>query len=94
MEITKVTDHPCQDLLSQLSDFIDGDAAATTCIEIERHLADCEDCRAVVDTLRKTVELYHQLPQPELSQSARERLYLALDLTDFLPTSSTPSNHL
>lgn len=67
----------CRHLLSDLSDYLDGEAAAEVCAEIERHLAECIDCRAVVDTLRKTIYLYHTLPQPSLSQDARTRLFAA-----------------
>ncbi len=74
----------CRDLLDGLSDFLDGEASAELCAEIQRHMADCKKCRVVVDTLRKTVTLYRQMPQPELSGQARERLYKVLDLSDYL----------
>lgn len=74
----------CQHLLDDLSDFLDGEASAEVCAEIERHLAGCENCRVMVDTLRKTVILYRELPQPELPQDARQRLYQALDLEVYL----------
>ena len=37
----------CAHLLADLSDYLDGEAAAEVCAAIERHLADCEDCRVV-----------------------------------------------
>ncbi len=70
----------CEHLLADLSDYLDGEAAASTCAEIERHLADCPDCRVVVDTLRKTISLYQDLPQPDLPVEVRARLFVALDL--------------
>ncbi len=77
--------HPnCEHLLDDLSDFLDGEASAEVCAEIERHLADCENCQVMVDTLHKTILLYHELPQPDLPQEARQRLYQALDLEAFL----------
>ena len=76
----------CQHLLENMSDYLDGEASAELCAEIERHLAGCADCRVVVDTLRKTITLYHELPRPELPPEARLRLYRALDLTEFLST--------
>lgn len=72
--------HECRHLLGDLSEYLDGEASAELCAEIERHLADCEDCRVVIDTLRKTVLLYHDLPRPGLPAGARERLFKALDL--------------
>ncbi len=80
--------HNCHHLLEALSDFADGDASAALCAEIERHLADCENCRVVVDTLRQTVKLYHELPQPVLPTGTRERLYRSLDLEAFLKPQS------
>jgi anti-sigma factor RsiW len=74
----------CPNLLENLSDYLDGAASAELCAEIERHLDGCTDCRVVVDTLRKTVALYHELPQPELPPEARLRLYKSLDLSEFL----------
>lgn len=74
----------CEHLLNDLSDYLDGEASEKVCADIERHLADCENCRVMVDTLRKTVLLYHELPQPELPQDTRQRLYQALDLESYL----------
>jgi len=72
--------HPCPQLLANLSDYLDGEAAEELCAEIERHLADCEDCRIVVDTLRKTIWLYRTLPPPSPPESVRLRLFHALEL--------------
>lgn len=72
----------CHHLLEELGEYLDGEAAAATCAEIERHLAECENCRAVVDTLRKTITLYRELPPPALSDAARARLYKTLSLSD------------
>jgi hypothetical protein len=72
----------CHDLLDGLSDFIDGEAS-DLCAQIQRHMSGCTKCRIVVDTLRKTVNLYHQLPQPEISDQAIERLYKVIDLSGF-----------
>ena len=47
----------CRHLLGQLADYVDGEASQALCQEIERHLSGCENCRVVVDTLRKTVTL-------------------------------------
>jgi len=74
----------CQYLLADLSSYLDGEASAEVCAEIERHLADCENCRVVVDTLEKTVTLYHELPKPEMPDAVRQRLFRRLDLEEFL----------
>ncbi len=70
----------CRALLGDLSDYLDGEASASVCAEIEQHMAGCQHCRVVVDTLRKTIALYHTLPQPGMPPEARERLYKVLNL--------------
>jgi anti-sigma factor RsiW len=75
----------CRHLLSSLSAYIDGDLEAALCAEIEAHMADCENCRIVVNTLSKTVELYtSSAPAEALPPAVRDRLYAKLDLTDLL----------
>lgn len=77
--------HECRHLLGSLSEYIDGDLEADLCAELERHLADCENCRVVVDTLEKTVYLYHTTAsQSDVPQGVRDRLFKCLDLDDYL----------
>ncbi len=75
----------CRTILDNLSLYLDGEASEALCAEIERHLAGCTDCRVVVDTLNRTISLYHALPKDELPDSLRKRLYKTLDLEQFLP---------
>ncbi|MCP4428076.1 MAG: hypothetical protein GY803_26620 [Chloroflexi bacterium] len=81
-----MTHKKCPHLLDDLSDYLDGETSEKVCAEIERRLADCENCQAVVDTLRKTVFLYRDMPQPTMPNDTRKRLYHALDLDTFLPS--------
>ena len=74
----------CHDMLGDLSDYLDGEASDELCAEIERHMAGCDKCRIVVDTLGKTIFLYRELPRPEMSEDARRRLYQSLDLQEYL----------
>lgn len=76
--------HDCHVLLRQLSDYISGEAAESLCAEIEAHLADCEDCRIMVDTLRKTILLYRSGRSDELPSDVRRRLHRRLALSEFL----------
>jgi predicted anti-sigma-YlaC factor YlaD len=55
------------------------------CSTLEHHLEDCEDCRIVVDTLRKTVYLYHETARTEnIPSDIRQRLYKSLKIEDYL----------
>jgi len=83
--MTHVHSHEdCRQLLGMLSDYIDGELEARLCEEIEAHLADCENCRIVIDTLRKTVLLYQMPDPPELPEDVELRLFKALDLEPYL----------
>jgi predicted anti-sigma-YlaC factor YlaD len=78
----------CRHLLASLSDYVEGEASENLCAEIDRHLAGCDNCRIVVDTLRKTIYLYHEaVPDPSVPDDVRQRLYHSLDLDDFLKIS-------
>ena len=70
----------CQELLGDLSAYLDGELSPALCAEIEQHMAECENCRVVVDTMRKTVDLYRTMPQPGLPEGLCEKLFKSLTL--------------
>ena len=70
----------CKELLSQVSEYVDGELEAALCAELEAHLADCPDCRVMVDTLRRTISLYHAQPAPDLPGDVQNRLFKVLKL--------------
>ena len=74
----------CDDLLRHLAAYLDEEAATALGAEIEHHLAECDDCRDVVARLRQTARFYRLAPRPAFPAAARERLYQALDLSEFL----------
>jgi anti-sigma factor RsiW len=76
-------EHPiCQELLGELSDYVDGELEAALCAELEAHLAECPDCRVMVDTLRKTIVLYRSQSQVGLPSDVQERLYKVLEMEE------------
>ena len=74
----------CRQILEPLSDYISGEAAESLCIQIEEHLRQCQNCRVMVDTLKKTITLYRTTAAADLPADVRRRLYHVLDLDDFL----------
>ena len=78
------THESCRELLSSLGDYVDGTLGDELCAEIERHMKGCNRCRVVVNTLRKTVELYHETAaETQLPEDVRNRLYIRLNLEDY-----------
>jgi anti-sigma factor (TIGR02949 family) len=86
MDTKKRQEHKnCRQLLGSLSEYVDGELDEELCSVLEQHLEDCEDCRIVVDTLRKTVYLYHESVQAEdIPSDIRKRLYKSLNIEDYL----------
>jgi anti-sigma factor RsiW len=73
--------HECRDLLARLSQYVDGELPPEECQLIEKHVADCQPCMALLDTLRRTLRLCRSLDAPEVSDSLtadlKKRLLLA-----------------
>ena len=75
----------CGEMLYGLSDYIDGEAKEAICAAIEAHMAECPDCRIMVDTLRQTIHLYRQQEQQlDLPEDVRTRLFYTHDLNDWV----------
>ena len=75
----------CQELLGSLSAYIDGDLSPELCRELEAHLAGCNDCRAVLNTTKRTIDLVHApVEKPDIPEDVRERLFKRLNLDTYL----------
>ncbi len=78
--MTHIHSETCKALKAQLSEFIDGELDDAMCQEIEQHIEGCENCRVVVDTLRKTILLYRDAPAETVPPQVHARLVKVLDL--------------
>jgi len=75
----------CDLVLTHLNDYIDQALAPDLCDALEAHLAECENCRVVFDTLNKTLYLVHQLKEtpPEVPTQVAYRLFAVMNLEAF-----------
>jgi len=96
MSTSPVTSHKhgeneCSRVLTHLNDYIDQKLSDELCAELEAHLAECENCRVVFDTLNKTLYLVHQLREepPQLPEAVEYRLFAVMKLEQFLPGKKT-----
>ncbi len=48
----------CKRLQEILGDYLDGELDPELCSELQKHLGDCEPCRVVVDTTKRTIQFY------------------------------------
>ncbi len=68
----------CKEVIRKLSEYLDRELDPSLAEELHRHMEHCEDCAMVVDTTRKTIEIYcHTEPLP-LPAEVRERLERAM----------------
>ena len=75
----------CRKLLGSLSEYVDGELNEELCSVLEQHIEDCEDCKIVVDTLRKTVNIYHMTAETgALPGDIQQRLFKSLNIEAYL----------
>ena len=72
----------CHELLGPLSEYISGEAAESWCMQINAHLAECENCRVVLNTVRQTILLYRAKTSAELPDEVVDRPNRVLDIAD------------
>jgi len=76
----------CDTLLHTLSEYIDDELSEEMCVEIQQHLESCGNCRAVLNTTRRTIDLV-RIPEgseTKLPDDVRQRLFRRLELERFL----------
>jgi hypothetical protein len=75
----------CKQMLSSLSEYIDGTLDENLCEVLEQHLDGCQNCQVVLDTLKKTIHVYQTTTEPEgLPGDVRQRLFVSLNLEDYI----------
>lgn len=75
----------CQELIAQLSNFLDGELDPALCEKIEQHLAECPYCHTVADTVQTMLALYRGAPSA-VPRETHAHLLQVLGLTS--PLSS------
>ena len=68
----------CTEFLAILDDVIDQSIAAETRAEIEAHISKCGHCEVVLNTTRKTIEIYQCHEIYELPSGVSERLHTVI----------------
>ena len=68
----------CKKVILELTSYLDGVLDSTMRIDLEQHLSGCTDCRLVVDTCRKTIQIFCNSEPVPLPEDVRKRLHTAL----------------
>lgn len=64
----------CNEVLQQLSEYLDEEAREELCRAIEKHLSQCHDCQVYVDSVKKTIVLYQSDRKVEIPVSVASKL--------------------
>ena len=68
----------CRKLLSEISNYLDGEIDPTARQELDEHLAKCPNCWVVFDTTRKTIQIYQGCEPYPIPETLQNRLQQAL----------------
>lgn len=69
----------CKTIVIELENYLDEDLGAALRAEIEQHLEKCKKCRLIVDTTKKTIQIYCNSEPAPLPEGTRDRLHAALE---------------
>ena len=68
----------CKKVILELSSYLEGALDSSMRTDLEEHLGRCTDCRIVVDTCRKTIQIFCNSEPVPLPEDVRSRLHSAL----------------
>ena len=68
----------CKDFLNELTDYLDGALSENTKAELDEHLHWCHECHVLLNTTKKTIEIYRDNQIYELPENLRSRLHQAI----------------
>ncbi|HVA95691.1 MAG TPA: zf-HC2 domain-containing protein [Candidatus Dormibacteraeota bacterium] len=69
----------CREVLSHLSDYVDGDVSAELRAALENHVAKCRRCRVVFDTTGRALKIVLDAEPFEVPLAVSARLYTRLE---------------
>ena len=69
---------PCNKIIQEISNYLDNELDAALREELEAHMGCCPDCRVIIDTTRRTIQVFRGCEPYPLPQSLHDRLQQAI----------------
>lgn len=69
----------CRQVYQHICDHLDEDLSSARCRQIRHHLEECPDCKAYLDSLKKTIVLYRAAPVPAIPPVVHRALAKAIE---------------
>lgn len=68
----------CKDFLNELSDFLDESVGADTRHKLEEHVNECPNCWVILDTTKRTIQVFKGQEPQEIPVEIHDRLMMAV----------------
>ncbi len=65
----------CDKVYLHICDHLDEEITSPRCRQIKQHLEECPNCRAYLDSLKKTIILYKAMPEPSVPAGTHRELF-------------------
>ena len=69
----------CKQFLQELNDFLDPNISEDTKRALQAHVSECPNCYVIVDTTRRTLEIYRCTEPQPVPADVKSRLLDALE---------------
>lgn len=69
----------CKQFLQELNDYLDPSTDPATKCHLEKHVSECPNCFVIVDTTKKTLQVYKGLEPQTIPDEVKSRLWKALE---------------
>jgi Putative zinc-finger len=69
----------CKQFLTELNDYLDPGVDAGLKVRLERHVSECPNCFVIVDTTKKTLQVYKGMQEQNIPEDVQSRLWSALE---------------
>jgi hypothetical protein len=69
----------CKQFLQELNDYLDPSADPAMKCHLEKHVSECPNCFVLVDTTKKTLQIYKGIEPQTIPESVKARLWKALE---------------
>lgn len=69
----------CKQFLKELNDYLDPNIDSVTKVHLEAHVTECPNCFVIVDTTKKTLQVYKGCQPQQIPEEVKSRLWTALE---------------
>ena len=69
-----------KDIYKHLCENLDSKLSSKECRRIREHIESCDNCTALLDSLKKTIYLYKEMSMPSLPKQLDKKLFAVIHL--------------